>query len=640
MKNALLLIITVLYINSLQAQVSFTRHNPIAEAEMKSAFKQKNFMANPNTGNYDVSYHRLEFTVDPSAYFITGKVASTFTAKENMSTVTFDLTNELSVSSVTQNGVSLAFTQNSNDELVITLASALAQGDEASVIISYSGAPAFDNEAFTIGNHNGAPMLWTLSEPYGAKDWWPCKQDLNDKIDAIDVFVTAPSQYVGVANGLEVGIVTNNNNTKTTHFHHSYPIPAYLIAIAVSNYAVYIQEAGTAPNTFPIVNYIYPEQQQQSEQQLADILPMMNLFENLFEPYPYHEEKYGHAQCGIGGGMEHTTVSFVYNFGRDLMAHELAHQWFGNKVTCGSWKDIWLNEGFATYLTGLSTQYFDGDNGFKLWKQDLVQNITSQPGGNLYLTDADTLNVGRIFSSRLTYDKGGMVAHMLKFKLGDTAFYQGMKNYLADPELAYGYAETPQLQAHLEETSGLDLDEFFNDWVYNQGYPQYTLTVTNSVWQEAKVTISQTQSHSSVDFFEMPVPIRFTGASGEIQDVVLDNTFNGQEFTVPVWFSITGVELNPDFDIITANNQVTLSKTDFKLLDKIALYPNPAASQLTLQLPEGITVQKATIYSVLGQKVLESANETEWNVGALSSGIHFITLVTNAGTTQLKFVKE
>ena len=415
----------------------------IAESEMKSASSLMAFSANPNTANYDISYHKLELTVDPAVYFISGKITTTFTALSPMNTVTFDLTNDLTVSSVKKDGVNLAFSQATTNELVITLPSALATGATASVEVTYSGPPDFGEQAFITSQHNGTPVLWTLSEPFGAKDWWPCKQDLNDKIDNIDVYITAPSQYVSVSNGLEQS-QTVVGTQKTTHFQHGHPIPAYLIAIAVTNYSVYTLQAGLGTVEspfFPIVNYAFPETAAANEASVQVTAPIMNLFEQLFGPYPFRDEKYGHAQWSYGGGMEHTTVSFMAAGGsgaysRSLIAHELGHQWFGNKVTCGSWRDIWLNEGFAEYMSGLVVENLDGPTQFTNWKNGKIDNITSQTGGAVYLTAAEATNVGRIFSSRLTYNKGAMVAHMLRFKLGDDVFFQGMQNYLNAPGLA------------------------------------------------------------------------------------------------------------------------------------------------------------------------------------------------------------
>ena len=612
----------------------------LVESERRSAHNIQNFRANPHTGNYDVQQQTLNITVNPAVQFISGTVTTTYTAKSPMSTLTFDLDNQLTVSAVTMNSANLSFTQNSNDELVITLPGVQITGVQATVVITYSGAPSAAQDAFVTATHNGTPILWTLSEPYGAKDWWPCKQDLNDKINGLDVYITAPSNYTSVANGLQVGVVTNANNTKTTHFHHSYAIPAYLVAIAVTNYSVFNQTAGTSPNTFPIVNYIYPESLASVQSQLAQTPPIMSLYEQLFETYPFHTEKYGHAQCGFGGGMEHTTVSFMGGFDRELVAHELGHQWFGDKITCGSWKDIWLNEGFATYLSGLVVENFDGPASFVTWKASLITNITSSAGGAVYLTDTDTTNVNRIFSSRLSYNKGAMVAHMLRYKMGDQAFYQGMKNYLADPALAYGYAKTPDLQAHLEAAAGINLNEFFLDWVYRQGYPTYTITAQNIGGGQVKVTINQTQSHSSVTFFEMPVPIRLTGTGGQTFDTVLNHTFSGQQFTVAVPFTVTGVQFDPQKHIISRNSTATLGTQNVEALKAVKLYPNPAASQLNVELPQDVTVLKATFHNTLGQKVMETKGQASWNISSFSAGLHFLTLETDKGTTQMEFVKE
>ena len=366
----------------------------------------------------------------------------------------------------------------------------------------------------------------------------------------------------------------------------------------------------------------------------------MDLFEDLFETYPFHEEKYGHAQCGIGGGMEHTTVSFMNGFYRELVAHELAHQWFGDKITCGSWQDIWLNEGFATYLSGLVVEDMDGNDAFTDWKEERITSITAAPGGSVYVPAADTISVGRVFSSRLSYSKGAMVTHMLRFKLGDTDFYQGIKNYLADEDLAFGYAKTPDLKAHLENASGTDLTEFFNDWIYGEGYPSYSITVQHYGEGQVKVIINQTQSHNSVSYFEMPVPIRLYGDEGAQQDVVLDNTSNGQEFVIAVPFTVTGFDFDPERNIISANNEAFLNTTQIETLSALSLYPNPATEVLSVRLPDGVAVKEAVFYNSLGQQVMTVAEKKDWNIAKLENGAYFISLKTNKGTKKLKFIKE
>ena len=634
------LFILLLSFSGLFAQTTDKELDDIVNAEKKSAASQMTFVTNPNTLNYDITYHKLEFTVDPAVYYIAGKVTTTYTALSDMNTVTFDLSSVLTVSSVKKNGVNLVYSQNSNNELVITLPVTQLTGTSATVEITYAGIPpASGFGSFITDTHSGTAVMWTLSEPFGAMEWWPCKQDLNDKINSIDVYIKAPSQYTSVSNGVEPEAPVIVGSNKTTHFHHGYPIPAYLVAIAVTNYAVHNQVAGVAPNQYPIINYLYPESLSANLTNLNQTPLILDFYESIITPYPFKLEKYGHAQFGWGGGMEHTTVSFMVNFSRGLIAHEMAHQWFGDNVTCGSWKDIWLNEGFATYFASLVIENFDGQIPFIANKNSMINNITSSPGGAVYLTDDEATDVNRIFSSRLSYNKGAMVLNMLRFKMGDTNFFQALKNYLNDTDLAYDYVLTPDLQAHLEATSGFNLTEFFNDWIYNQGYPTYNITATNIGLGQAQITINQTQSHPSVTYFEMPVPVRLLGASGQELDVVLENTTNGQAFLVDVPFTVTGITFDPKKNIISQNNTAVLGTQNFDLNTLVTLYPNPATSELHLEIPNVLTLNNAIIYNSIGQKIGEYQSKNI-PVSNLSNGIYVIQIVTSEGIFHKKFIKK
>ena len=257
----------------------------LVASEMRSASNNLSELAvNPNTLNYDITYHKLEFTINPSVKFVTGKITTTYTALANMNTITFDIANALMVSAAKIGTTNLTFVENTNNEVVITLPATQTTGTSATIEVSYSGVPPANGfDAFVQTTHSGTPVIWTLSEPFGARDWWPCKQDLNDKINSIDVYITAPSQYISVSNGIETTAPVITGANKTTHFHHSYPIPAYLIAIACTNYSVYNQTAGTAPNQFPIINYVYPENLSGFMTDMDQTPLIMNFFETLFE---------------------------------------------------------------------------------------------------------------------------------------------------------------------------------------------------------------------------------------------------------------------------------------------------------------------------------------------------------------------
>ncbi|WP_179334105.1 M1 family aminopeptidase [Winogradskyella costae] len=620
--------------------------NAIRSAETNTALRQMMNAQNANTGNYDVKYHRLELNIDPSVAAIYGDVTTYFEAKEAMTEITFDLSDNMTVSQVLQRGNSLSYIQNSDDELVITLPATQAQGVLDSLTISYAGNPVssgFGSFEQTTHGADNDPVIWTLSEPYGAKGWWPCKQDLIDKIENIDVYITTPvlnplnKTYVAVSNGLEQSQVVVGSE-KTTHFKHGHPIPAYLIAVAVTNYEVYSHVVPNNGNPFDIINYVYPEDVAYAQANTGITVDIMNLFTDLFEEYPFADEKYGHAQFGWGGGMEHTTVSFMGSFNRGLIAHELAHQWFGNKITCGSWKDIWLNEGFATYLSGLVIEDLDGEANFKSWRQQTTASITSQSNGAVYLTDQDTTSVNRIFSSRLTYNKGAMVLHMLRRKLGDTDFYQGLQNYLDTPSLAYDYAKTQDFIDIMESTTGQNLGEFFNDWIYNQGYPSYSVNWSQDE-NQLQLMMSQTQSDPSVSFFEAGVPIKVLGTLGESLDLVLDNTINNEQFMETVNFTVLEVLIDPDYHLISKNNMSSLSTSDFDLKNQIILYPNPASSVIHIVKPEHITIETIKIYNSLGQLVLQQNWTPQVDLNTLASGLLFVQIQTTDGVINKRVIK-
>ncbi|UUV22651.1 M1 family aminopeptidase [Paenimyroides aestuarii] len=639
MKSTFFALAFGLFTMSAVAQIAANTQDEYRLYEKQAAEKRLAFKQNPNTLNYDVKHHTLAFTVDPTQYYISGTVTTQFVANQNLQTIVFDLSHALTVSAVTQGTQTAAFSQ-ANNELVIQLPQTVAAGTTSEVQITYSGVPPTGNEAFTQSYHNNTPIIWTLSEPFGARDWWPCKQSLNDKVDSIDVYITAPEAMVAVANGVEQSQVSNSNGTKTTHFKHNYPIPAYLVAIAVTDYQIYNQSAGTAPNIFPVVNYLYPENYSTSVSQLAVTIPIMNLFERLFGTYPFHTEKYGHAEFSWGGGMEHTTVSFMGGFSRGLIAHELAHHWFGNKVTCGSWNDIWINEGFAEYMAGLVVEELDGSNAFTNWKSNKINSITSSPEGNVYLTNNQALDANRIFSGRLTYNKGSMAVHMLRYVLGDEDFFQGMRNFLNDPAIAYNYAVTTQVQQHLEAVSGKDLTEFFNDWIYGQGYPSYQVDAERLSTTQTKITLNQTTSHASVPFFEMPVTLEFTGNNGATETVVLQHTQNNQQFIVDTSVGmIELVTINPFNDIVSKDNTVRLTTAENPQPTEIKVYPNPSKTSFEVAIPEDITVLAMNIYSINGKLVAKNISNP-YPSEQLASGTYLLEIQTPEKTYHKKIIKN
>jgi aminopeptidase N len=558
---------------------------------------------------YDLTYHRLDLQVDPAVRAISGSVTHHFVALQALTTLILDLVDTLDVSTVLHSSGALSF-EHTNNELLITLPSTLQEGERDSLTITYSGTPGNSGfGSFVQSEHAGAPIIWTLSQPFGARDWWPSKNDLNDKADSVDVIVTTPEGQRAASNGMLVSELPVGNGQVRAHWRHRYPISFYLIAFAVTNYVTYSDVVPTDQGPIEVLNYVFPENLAASQQGSIRIVDQMLLFNELFGHYPFAEERYGHAEFVWGGGMEHQTMSFMGSFTYELMAHELAHQWFGNTVTCGSLEDIWLNEGFATYMAGLCYEFVEPFYWLP-YKRNVRNVVISQPDGSVKCTDTTT--VSRIFNGRLTYGKGMFLLHMARWVIGDSAFFAACRNYLNDPELRFASARTADLQDHLEAASGVDLDGFMADWYVGEGHPSYTLNWGQSELGGMTILLEQTQSHPSVDFFELPVPVRLWNATQDTI-VVLDHTFSGQTFDVLPGFLVDSVAIDPDIWLVSANNLVTEVPELVRTTGTVRLFPNPANDQMQVALASSDGPLRWRVLDALGRDV----DTGQWPTGTL-----------------------
>lgn len=274
------------------------------------------------------------------------------------------------------------------------------------------------------------------------------------------------------------------------------------------------------------------------------------------------------------------------------------------------------------------------------WKSSTKASIVSQPGGSV-LCD-DTSSVNRIFDGRLTYGKGAYLLHMLRWQLGDVNFFTGIRNYLNDPQLKNGFARTPALKAHLEAVSGQNLTIFFDQWYYNQGYPTYQIGWSQTAGT-VYFTLNQTQSHPSVSFFKMPVPIKLTSSSKDTL-IVLNHTFSGQSFTVPVSFQVASVTFDPDLWLIAGNNTV-IGLNEFKNNPaSLSLYPVPVGDVIYVKgSKEYIRAENAVIYDGLGRKIKEWVLpdlEKGLSVSLLPNGIYTLILSREGTSDSMKFIKD
>ncbi len=554
-----------------------------------------------SSNNYDVKYYRCEWEVDPAIRYISGKITIYFIITVATNNVQLDLMNPLVADSVKQRNVLLT-KQHINNVLTVNFASTINAGVLDSITVFYQGVPPNTGfGSFIQDQHAAIPVMWSLSEPYGSRDWWPCKNGLDDKADSLDVIITNPAAYKAASNGLLQSETLINGGTKrVTYWKHRYPIASYLVCFAVTNYSVFNNSVALGTTNLPMQTFCYPESLASFQNGTQNVLNALQLFHNNFGDYPFIKEKYGHVQFGWGGGMEHQTSTFIISIDEGLTSHELGHQWFGDKITCGSWEDIWLNEGFATFLASFYMENKYPANILNS-RKNIINNITSSPGGSVWVDD--TTNVGRIFDGRLSYNKGSYLLYMLRWKLGDAAFFNALRQYQKDPKLAYGFAKTDDLKRNLEQVSGQDLTEFFKDWFKGQGYPSYNVQWSQVGNSYVNIKMNQTTSHPSVNFFELPVALKFRNATQE-KTIVVDNKTNGEIFFRNIGFIADTVLIDPEYWLVTKNNTTSKLSSTTGGQNVIKVFPNPVQDQFYISLQNmNASTASISLYNSIGQRV-------------------------------------
>lgn len=562
--------------------------NEVVESE-KSNYRPVEFQERVEASYYDVKYYRLELSVNPDTLFVTGKVTVYFVPNTALNVITFDLNSVLLVDSISHSGFWQAF---SHTENVIEVQKDFAGNKLDSLTIYYHGQPPPNGTSFVQSEHNGKPIIWTLSEPYGAIDWWPHKQSLTDKADSIDIFTRTPLGNKVAGNGVLIR-ESKIGNELETHWKCRYPIVPYLVAISVTDYAEISFYSSLVTGNLFVQNYVYVEDSATVLEDLMVTDTLLRFYDSLISPYPFMNEKYGHAQFGRGGGMEHQTMSFMYHFGFGLTAHELAHQWFGDMITCGSWQDIWLNEGFATYFAGLPLETMYGGAEWFAWKQKNLDRCTSEPEGSVFVRD--TTDVGRIFNPNLSYAKGAYVLHMLRGQIGDVPFFNGIRSYVNDPTLKYKTALTDDFFRHMEASADTSLNLFMTQWIYGKGYPSFNLE-WEQIGDKLSIQLAQTTSNSSVDFFYLDVPILLEGVNGEQEFIKLKHYETGQLFEVHLDFKVVRIIVDPELGIISKANFV-INKSSFT---ELVVYPNPTTNQVQV-VPAG-SFSRVTGYKIISME--------------------------------------
>ncbi len=608
----------------------------IAELEMRSP-GHANYPASSASEWFDVSYYKLDLSISASPAYLKGFVTIRGTCNQyHPGFLVLDLADPMHVDSVIIDGHRNGFNQQALSFL-ITLDSLYGTGSTITAVIYYQGVPVpTGNGSFEFSSHGGggSPWIWSLSEPYGARDWWPCRDHPSDKADSADILITVDTSLKAGSNGILSSVTANGDGTHTYHWKEQYPISTYLISVAISNYAVF---SGwfrySSSDSMEVLNYVLPESLDAARAVIPKVIDGLAVFSDLFGLYPFVSEKYGHSQFG-SGAMEHQTMTSTVSFDESVLIHELAHQWFGDMITCRTWQDIWLNEGFATFLEAL---YQEKQHGAAAYQTDISGHMTRAKNASGPVHVEDTTSIRNLFSGPLVYSKGAVVLHMLRHVLGDTVFFRCLRAYAGNPGLRYGTASTGDFRGICERTSGRDLGFFFDEWIYGEGFPHYNYmwsTRTNGDSSVTDLSIAQTSAGSSPSWFTMPLDIRLSGPRGLSTTVTIYNDGPLQSYSFTTSFPIDTVVLDPDNWVL----KEAVGYSGSMLPGETVLapnYPNPFrnATVIRYDLPHRTAIH-LTVYNVLGEVIEHIADGEQiagphiivWNAKNLPVGTYFLCL--------------
>jgi aminopeptidase N len=597
---------------------------------------------------YDVVFHHLDVAVERDTTYISGNVRTLakVTATQ-LDTFGFELHSVFTIDSVVSQNVSRPVIRNGHFAY-IRLLSPVTAGNLADVKIYYHGtAPEAASAAIGAGFSSaksgrwGNDATWSLSQPYSAYEWWPCKQSLQDKIDSALIFITTNRENKAGSQGLLQRVVSLPNQKARYEWKSSYPVDYYLLSVSVAKYVEYNTFAIVNNQQIPIQDYIYdnPQTLIAFKSVLDQTASMIETFSDQFGMYPFAREKYGHSMAPFSGGMEHQTMTTLGVIDFDIVAHELGHQWFGDHVTCQTWKDIWLNEGFASYCEYLAREILQpGQEVSKM--QSTHNSVMQQPGGSIWFED--TTDVSRIFDSRLTYDKGAAFVHTLRYEINnDSVFFDFLRAY----QTLYGYAtaNTIQFKTLLEQKTGRDFTQVFNQWFYGEGYPTYTVK-WNKLNDTLYIRSNQTASTTVTPLFITPLDILIKRPLST--DTLIRVNMNQVNMSIGFHTtdSVSTIVVDPDnwiLNLATVIRDGTINGLNEEAgLPVVTFYPNPAKTTLTVQCAER-RIESIEMFDLMGKK-LSTTSGTILQVEHLTPGMYVFVARTTDGQTlsAQRFIKE
>jgi len=602
---------------------------------------------NPEMDYYDVKFYHIDIEVSNLSTYIKGSaiILVEIIHTSPLTQLVLDAGNYLYIDSVTVNKENSEFIH-SGQKLTIKLKKNYNQGEMASIIVHYNARGNTEERVAGIYNAQstawGEPVTWTLSEPLASRNWFPCKQVLTDKADSVYVYITTEAHLKAGSNGLLKAERKIADNKIRYEWKSIYPVAYYLISFAVGEYRDYSFYApiNNSNDSILIQNFIYDDNAflTQNKSRIDATSEMMQLFTELFGQYPFKDEKYGHCIVPSGGGMEHQTMTTLENFSFTLVSHELAHQWFGNYVTCATWQDIWINEGFASYAEYIAYQYLESQAQADRWMNDAHNYSKFQSGGSIYVPLEEARSVERIFDYRLSYKKAAAIIHMIRYIINDDSlFFKTLRNFIT----VYGNdnATGENFRELLNINTGIDFTDFFDQWYYGEGHP-----VFNIRWEHQNDTLQiqslQTGS-SSTSLFNIPLTFKIEGEKIDTTIIVShDNPYHEWKIFIPG--KVTNINADPEHYILAEINiNGKNSETNF---DPRPTISDPSFTSFSIQLNPSLSgIYNTFIISEDGEIAYSgeaNSDSTEISISEHPAGNYTLLLTHNHNLYIYPFVKE
>lgn len=602
------------------------------------------------TERYDVHFYKLNLTLSNLSSEISGIVDIHATANETIDSALFELYPTLSISEIRVNGIASEFSRNNS---AVKVPVNVINNEKFILSIDYHGIPPTtgDNPMGGSGLTNKIDPVYShqvtasLSEPYSAYEWWPCKQSLKDKADSCVVMITVPTNCKAGSNGILQKVIDVGNGQSRYEWKHNHPIESYLISVAVAEYDEYITYAHPTDSPTPVLiqNYIYnsPQCLIDWKTNIDETADYIELFSDLYGLYPFYNEKYGHCMAPIGGGMEHQTMTTQSDFNKNLTAHELGHQWFGDHVTCASWKDIWVNEGFATY-----SQYLMLEHLYPTERKGQMENyhaeVLKEDGGSVYVDD--TTYAKRIFDYRLTYAKGAGIINTMRFVINnDSLFFKGLREF--QTKFGDSVATGLDVKKCLEDASGIDLTSVFDEWYFGESYPNYKVK-WNIIGYDLSLEIAQYGAGPFASKkFTNPLEISFSRVNQNDTTIRFTVSELVNTYFIKSIGRVTNIkEIDPYNWVINKAERPLFDpklevnySSDSTYTDFIVLTPNPT-NDIFIAIDRSPGKHVIRVTDLNGKLVVEKEFEIDVSVDLTSfaSGIYLVYIKSEYGNTHIR----